>query len=113
MVYRLFRVLTLIASVAMLPLHAPAMAAANPECSMAMPSSQPATVATPADCASMTHDGKAKAAATDVDCCSPHIVALPVSLAAQGVVATVPRLATCDARLAERCLSPPERPPRS
>jgi hypothetical protein len=78
-----------------------------------MPSLQPVSATTPADCASMTHDGKAKAAATDVDCCSPHIAALPVSLAGQTVVATVPRLATCDTRLAERCLSPPERPPRS
>ncbi|MDN0083606.1 hypothetical protein QU487_12715 [Crenobacter sp. SG2305] len=108
--YRLLRALTLIVSVAMLPMHATAMAAANPECSrMVMLSPQSADK--PADCAAMVH--KAKAAVSDVDCCSPHLVALPVSLPAGAVAANVPQQATCDARLADRCLSPPERPPRS
>jgi hypothetical protein len=112
--YRLLRVLTLITAVALLPMHAPAMAAANPECSrMAMPVHSASAETKPADCAGMTHADKAKSAVADVDCCSPQLVALPVALPGQAVVATVPHLIACDSRLAERCLSPPERPPRS
>jgi len=110
--YRLLRALTLIVSVAMLPMHATAMAAANPECSrMAMSSPSMMSADKSADCASMAH--KAKAAVSGADCCSPHLAALPVSLPARAVTTDVPQLATCDTRLAERCLSPPERPPRS